>query len=270
MSRRVRSYLVVAVGFLGVAAVALLQLLSRRADAYNAQPLIALSTAPYDETNVRDRDIEFYSKRILEDPASATDRFTLAGMLFTRARNSGSTADLDSAEGLVRESIAKRTQRNYQAFELLASLLMARHEFRSAHNVALRADSLDPGTPSHLALLGEIELELGDYDAAAGHFEAAHYDGRNFTAGARFARWYEVTGHIDVARQYLKRAIVNVDRRDDLPREQVAWFHYRLGDLELRAGNVAAADSAFLVGLARHPDDVRALGGLARAALIRG
>jgi tetratricopeptide (TPR) repeat protein len=270
MSRRVRSYLVIAVGFLGLAAVTLLQLRSRNADAYNAKPLIALSTVPYDETNVRDRDIEFYSKRILEDPASATDRFTLAGMLFTRARNSGSTADLDSAEGLVRESIAKRTQRNYQAFELLASLLMARHEFRSAHNVALRADSLDPGTPSHLALLGEIELELGDYDAAAGHFEAAHYDGRNFTAGARFARWYEVTGHIDVARQYLKRAIVNVDRRDDLPREQVAWFHYRLGDLELRAGNVAAADSAFLVGLARHPDDVRALGGLARAALIRG
>jgi tetratricopeptide (TPR) repeat protein len=270
MSRRVRSYLVFGVGFLGLAAIALLQLQSRNSDAYNAKTLIALSTAPYDETNVRDRDIEFYSKRILEDPASASDRFTLAGMLFTRARNSGSTADLDSAEGLVRESIAKRTQRNYQAFELLASLLMARHEFRSAHKVALRADSLDPGTPSHLALLGEIELELGDYDAAAAHFEAAHYDGRNFTAGARLARWYEVTGHIDVARQYLKRAIVNVDRRDDLPREQVAWFHYRLGDLELRAGNVAAADSAFLVGLARHPDDVRALGGLARAALIRG
>jgi len=270
MSRRARSYLVVGAGFLGLAAVALVQLPSRDADAYNAQPLIALSTTPYDESNVRDRDIEFYSKRILEDPASATDRFTLAGMLFTRARNSGSTADLDRAEGLVRESIAKRTQRNYQAFELLASLLMARHEFRSARAVALRADSLDPGTPSHLALLGEIELELGDYDAAAEHFEAANYDGRNFTAGARLARWYEVTGHIDVARQILKRAIVNVDRRDDLPREQVAWFHYRLGDLELRAGNIDAADSAFHTGLARHPDDVRVLGGLARAALIRG
>jgi tetratricopeptide (TPR) repeat protein len=62
---------------------------------------------------------------------------------------------------------------------------------------------------------------------------------------------------------------VNVDRRDDLPREQVAWFHYRLGDLELRVGNLAAADSAFRSGLARHPDDVRVLGGLARAALTR-
>jgi tetratricopeptide (TPR) repeat protein len=161
-------------------------------------------------------------------------------------------------------------QRNYFAFELLASLLMARHEFVAARDVALRADSLDPGNSSHLALLGEIELELGDYQSAGKHFAAIQYDGRNFTTGARLARWYELTGHIDVAREYLKRAIVKVDRRDDLPREQAAWFHYRLGDLELRVGNVAAAESAFVSGLARNPDDVRILGGLARAALARG
>src|SRR6185295_13714076 len=107
---------------------------------------------------------------------------------------------------------------------------------REARAVALRADSLDADSPSHLALLGEIELELGNYDAAAAHFDSVHYDGRNFTTGARLARWYEVTGHIEKARQLLERAIVFVDRRDDLPREQVAWFHYRLGELELRAG----------------------------------
>ena len=72
-----------------------------------------------------------------------------------------------------------------------------------------------------------------------------------------------------MARQFLERAMLAVDRRDDLPREQVAWFHYRLGELELRVGNVAAADSAFRSGLAQHSDDVRVLGGLARVALAR-
>ena len=224
----------------------------------------------YDESEVRDRDIDFYSKRIVEDPESAIDRFTLARLLFARSRVTGSTSDIDHAERLVKESIAERMQRNYFAFELLASLLMARHEFVAARDVALRADSLDPGNSSHLALLGEIELELGDYQSAGKHFAAIQYDGRNFTTGARLARWYELTGHIDVAREYLKRAIVKVDRRDDLPREQAAWFHYRIGDLELRVGNVAAAESAFVNGLARNPDDVRILGGLARAALARG
>jgi len=276
MSRRARSYPVAAGIGLAAIAMALAVVLVQHqrnnsaASGFSSKPLTVLSTAPYNESEVRDRDIELYARRTIEDPSSATDRFALAGLLFTRSRNTGSTADLDRAERLVRESISERTQRNYQAFELLASLLMARHEFHEARVVALRADSLDPGTPSHLALLGEIELELGDYDAAAAHFGAVQYDGRNFTVGARLARWYEVTGHLDLARGLLKQAIKSVDRRDDLPREQVAWFHYRLGELELRVGNVDAAQSAFLAGLGRHPDDVRVLGGLSRVALARG
>ena len=231
---------------------------------------VHLSAVRYDENGVRDRDIEFYSRRIEEDPSSALDRSTLARLLFARGRTTGSTADLSRSEQLVRESIGARTHRNYQSFELLATLLMTRHEFRAARAVAIRLDSLDPDSPSHLALLGEIELELGEYEAAASHFERVNYDGRNFTTGARVARWYELTGQIGKARALLERAIVNVDRRDDLPREQVAWFHYRVGDLEMRAGNLAAADSSFRRALEINPDDARVLGGMARAALARG
>lgn len=274
MSRRaLRNPVTAGFGFTMMAmvlAVALLQYQHRDNDPYSVKPLIALPPSSLNESEVRDRDIQFYSQRVDEDPSGATDRFTLAGLLFARSRNTGSTADLDQALKLVNASISERTQRNYQAFELLASLLMAKHEFAAARAVALRVDSLDPGTPSHLALLGEIELELGKYDEAATHFHAISYDGRNFTTGARIARWYELTGHSDLARVILRRAIVNVDRRDDLPREQVAWFYYRLGDLELKAGKFAVADSAFLIGLERHPDDIRVLGGLSRAALAKG
>lgn len=241
----------------------------RRADVQMSAPLVTMP-ASLDEAATRDQDIVFYTRRTREDTSSATDRFTLAGLFFARSRYSGSQGDLARAESLARQSVGLRTQRNTQALDLLASVLMAKHEFRAAHVLASRADSLDPGTPSHLALLGEIELELGDYDAAAAHFRAIHVGTEQFTIGARLARWHELTGRIDLARQYLARAITAVDRRDDLPREQVAWFHYRLGELELRAGNAAAAERAFRDGLARHPDDVRALGGLARAALIAG
>ncbi len=265
----------VRVGFAALAVgVALALIQHQRSEALSggsssSQPL-ALLPAPYGEAEARDRDIEFHSRRAVEDPSSAIERYILAQLLFSRARYTGSDADLARAEELVRESIARRSQRNYQAFELLASLLMARHAFHEARAVALRLDSLAPGRASHLALAGEIELELGNYEAAAERFEGIQYDGRNFTMGARLARWYEVTGRIDTARRLLDHAIRAVDRRDDLPREQVAWFHYRLGELELRAGNVGAADSAFRAGLSRHPDDVRSLGGLSRAALERG
>jgi tetratricopeptide (TPR) repeat protein len=236
---------------------------------YSSAPLVQLSTRTLSDAEQRDQDIAFYTQRTNEDRASATDRLTLASLYFSRSRSGGARSDLAQAESLARASITLRDQRNGRAFEVLASVLMARHAFREAHTVALRADSLEPATPSHLALLGEIELELGDYAAAAKHFTATMYDGRQFTIGSRLARWYEVTGRAAEARSLLQRCIVEVDRRDDLPQEQIAWFHYRLGELELRLGNIAAAESAFQQGLLRHPDDIRVLGGLARAALAR-
>ncbi len=235
----------------------------------SSTPLVALSTTTESESELRDKDIAFYAKRVSEDPGGATDRIALASLLFTRSRITGSAPDLARAETLARESVALRNQRNGHAFEVLASILMARHAFTEAHTIALQADSLEPNTPSHLALLGEIELELGEYPAAATHYRAVHSSGQQFTVGARVARWHEVTGNASLARDMLKRAIVDVDRRDDLPREQVAWFHYRLGELELRLGNLTAADSAFHTALQRHPNDIRVLGGLARTALAR-
>ena len=222
------------------------------------------------ETEIRNRDIAFYTRRTEEDPAGASDRETLARLLFSRSRYTGSTGDLARAESLARKSVALRTERNGQAFELLASVLMTRHAFREAQSVAARADSLNPDTPAHLALLGEIELELGEYDSASSHFRAIHYDGEQFTIGARLARWYELTGRADIARQLLARSITRVLRRDDLPREQVAWFYFRMGELEMRAGRLSAADSAFHNGLAINPEDLRILGGLARVQAARG
>ena len=222
------------------------------------------------ETEIRNRDIVFYTRRTEEDTAGASDRETLARLLFSRSRYTGSTGDLARAESLARKSVALRTERNGQAFELLASVLMTRHAFRDARSVAARADSLNPDEPSHLALLGEIELELGDYDSANSHFRAIHFDGEQFTIGARLARWYELTGHADIARQLLARSITRVLRRDDLPREQVAWFYFRLGELEMRAGHLNAADSAFHNGLAVNPEDLRVLGGLTQLQAARG
>ena len=222
------------------------------------------------DPEIRDQDISFYTRRTLEDTAGAADRETLAALLFARSRSTGSMNDLARAESLARKSVALRTERNGQAFELLASVLMARHAFREARAVVARADSLSPDTPSHLALLGEIELELGEYDAAATHFKAIHFDGEQFTIGARLARWYELTGHADVARSLLIRAVNRVSKRDDLPREQAAWFNYRLGELELRGGHFTAADSAFRAGLVINPEDMRVLSGLTRLEVARG
>ena len=214
-------------------------------------------------------DISFYERRVAEDSQSAIDRGILASLYVQRARSTGNVDDYARAETLARRSLALRTARNGQTFALLASTLVARHAFAEALAVARRADSLEPGVAAHLALMGEIELEIGEYAGADSHFAAIRYDGEQFAVGARLARWRELSGHSDRARRLLVGAAAHADRRDDLPREQVAWFHYRLGELELRTGRLDAADSALHRGLAIFPGDYRILGALARLAAAR-
>ena len=159
------------------------------------------------ETEIRDRDIAFYERRAGEDTASAGDRAQLAALYLQRARTGGSFADFERAERVARQSLHLRTAHNAQTFALLASALMARHDFIGALRVARRADSLEPGNASHIALLGEIELELGAYDSAAAHFTSLHFGGDQFTVAARVARWREITGHADAARRLLHSAV---------------------------------------------------------------
>ena len=229
----------------------------------------AVSPVAVSEGEIRDLDIAFYERRAAEDTESAGDRAQLASLYLQRARTSGSFADYERAERVARRSLGLRTAHNGQTFSLLASALLARHDFVGALRVAQRADSIDPGNTNHVALIGEIELELGDYDAAARHFSSLHFDRDQFTVAARVARWHELTGHSDAARRLLRAAISRVDRRDDLPKEQVAWFHYRLGELELRTNHLDSAEASFKRGLDVFPGDYRILGGLARLASVR-
>jgi tetratricopeptide (TPR) repeat protein len=222
------------------------------------------------ESEIRDRDIAFYESRAAEDTASAGDRSQLAMLYMDRARATGAFTDYQRAEKLARWSLALRTEHNGQTFGLLASALLARHEFPKALAVAQWADSVDPGVPAHVALLGEIELEMGDYDAAATHFSMIRLDRDQYTIAARVARWRELTGHADAARRLLRSAVKKVGIRDDLPREQVSWFHYRLAELELRTGNLDSAEASYRRGLTIFPADYRILGGLARLASARG
>jgi tetratricopeptide (TPR) repeat protein len=222
------------------------------------------------EPEIRERDIAFFERRVKEDTLSATDRSQLAALYMDRARSTGGFADYGRAEQLARRSLTLRTAHNSQTFGLLAAALLARHDFSQALIVAKTVDSLDPGIAGHVALLGEIELEMGDYAAANAHFESIHFDDDQFTIAARVARWRELTGHADAARRLLRLAVSKVKHRDDLPAEQVAWFYYRLGELELRTGNLDSAGAAYRRGLAIFPDDYRILGGLARLAAARG
>lgn len=229
----------------------------------------APSPPPKGESEIRSLDIEFYERRIAEDSLSASDRSRLAALYLQRARETGSYPDYERAAQLAQQSLDVRESRNTETYALLTSALLAKHDFTEALRAARMLYADDTTDASNTALLAEVELEVGDYASAARHFRAVSFDADKPSIAARLARWYEVTGHLWKAQAILRLSAARLAKSSDVPREQLAWFHYRLGELYLRGGQRAAADSSFHRALAVLPTDYRALGGLTRLSAAK-
>lgn len=229
----------------------------------------AAMTAAAAAAHIRDLDIEFYRSRVARDPRSARDFTQLAGLYLQRARETADNEDLVRAESTARHSLELRRGRNEAAFGVLASSLLAQHRFVEALGVGRRLLAADTTSVAARGLVAETELELGHYDDARRQFGMlATYQG-DLGVAPRLARWEELRGRPEQARRLLRQARDEAEVRHGMPREQVAWFHLRLGDLALRAGQLGEAARELQAGLHILPDDYRLLGTLARLHAAR-
>jgi tetratricopeptide (TPR) repeat protein len=228
------------------------------------------SDAAAAESEVRAKDIAFYEARAASDPEGASDRAQLAALYFQRARETSRFEYYARAEDAARASLALRTQHNDAAFAVLTSTLLAQHRFADARDVARELARAEPHVDGYRAMLGETCLEVGDYSCARAAFEGITGQRRGAIAVApRLARWAEIQGDTARARMLLRWARSLADSSSDLPREQRAWFHLRMGDLDLRQGRPGRAEREFRAGLGLLPNDHRLLAAMARLAAVR-
>jgi tetratricopeptide (TPR) repeat protein len=223
-----------------------------------------------DESRIRDLDIGFFERRLTRDPSSAYDLAQLAALHLQRGRERGDPGDVMRAEQLARTSLAIRETRNAKGYSTLVATLMAEHRFVEALVAARRLLALDSSSVPSRATLAEIEMELGDYAAARAMFGALYAQRTNLAVAPRLARWLELQGQVDEARRLLTAARDSAQANPRMPREQLAWFQLRVGDLELREGHPGSAARAYRAGLAVAPNDARLLAALARVARARG
>ena len=222
------------------------------------------------EAEIRELDIQYYEARAARDPSGASDLAHVAALKLARARDTGDPRDAIAAEEAARRSVQNRGVRNAQARQVLASALLAQHRFAESLHImrSLRDDA--PESPSLQAAVGEIEMELGQYDSARASFKRVHVSPNDLSTLPRLSRWVEIEGDTAKARRLIRMALASAIRSPTLPREQLGWFYLRAGDIELRAGRPKAADSAYRHGLALHPGDYRILSALARSATVQG
>jgi tetratricopeptide (TPR) repeat protein len=138
------------------------------------------------------------------------------------------------------------------------------HRQRAPAERLLGMDSTSRGAR---ALLGEIQLEVGAYRDAARTFGSLLTVREELGIAPRYARWEEIRGRTAEARRLLRGALAEASRRHGMPRSQLAWFHWRLGDLALRHGRADEARRELEAGLELAPRDHRLLDGMARDGL---
>ncbi|MBA3342673.1 MAG: hypothetical protein H0T48_12680 [Gemmatimonadaceae bacterium] len=222
------------------------------------------------EVAERDIQIAAWEKALVADPQSAIALGQLAALHSQRARETGDETGYAEAEAYARRSVAIRTNRNGSSFATLALALLAQHRFMEADSIATELVRRDPDVPQYNAMLGEIKMEIGDYAAARTAFARLHRQRNHLSIAPRLARWHELNGRVSEARALLSQALEDAVIRRDLPREQVAWFHLRAGELELRHGRPRTARSIFEKGLVIEPKDYRLLSALARLEAAEG
>jgi tetratricopeptide (TPR) repeat protein len=233
-------------------------------------PASGAEAAWQQEAGILDSDIAFYSARVARDPQGALDRARLGALYLQRARQTGSPADLERAEQIARESFGVRQRKNGLALHVLASSLLAQHRYQEALDnvrILVADDSTELG---YLSLQGEIEVELGLYEAADSSFARLQGWSWKLSIAPRLARWAEIRGKPDQAHRILSAARDEARRQPNIPLEQLAWYQLRLGDLALRQGHGGQARSEYAKGLELAPGDHRLLAAMARLEFLSG
>ena len=245
---------------------------ARKLGAFEPGPpaVVAATSATMSEIGQRDEQIRVWKTALAQDPKSAIALGQLAALYLQRARETGEDQNYNQSEEYARRSVALRTNRNGATFVTLAAALVAQHRFQEAEQVATDLVAFDPETPQYRAQLGEIQMELGHYVEAARSFDSLYSVRSHLSIAPRLARWAELNGDTPYARKLLTDALADAKTRRDLPREQLAWFHLRVGDIDMRSGRMRSARAMFEAGLQIEPSDYRLLDAMSHLEAVEG
>ena len=195
------------------------------------------------DAEIRELDIQYFSERAKRDPTGGLDLAHLSALYLARGRETGDPRDAILAEQAARQSLANRKERNGPAAQVLETALLAQHRFDEALPLAIAARDADPDNPALRAALGDIQMEMGQYDSARVSFANVRAALGDPSVSPRLARWAEIEGQPDKARRLLRAALATVQKLPEVPREQLAWYWLRIGDVELRTGHPRAISS---------------------------
>lgn len=220
--------------------------------------------------------IQFFQSRVSADPDSAGEHNRLGAAYLQKARESGDLTYYDLAEKAVRRSLELESTHGQAAstFSLLSTVDFSKHNFKEAAEDAERALKLDPEDLGAAVSAGDAYAERGEYETARRYYaqvDSARHSQRPSVQYLKLTR--EATLALALANP--KEAIpaleqaVDAAQKAHLPRENIAWTQFTLGEAYLQNGDFGNAEKALRGSLQTFPGYHRALGGMAQVRVAQ-
>ncbi len=142
--------------------------------------------------------------------------------------------------------------------------LLATHDFTGALNEAHEINGRVPNQPQVLAVMGDAELELGDYDGAEADYNQVLAAAPGAPISARLARVAFLRGRTADALTLGKQAVDQSAAAGESG-PSASWYSYLAGTLSISAGDPTAALAWFDKAVTLWPQSYLALAGRGRA-----
>ena len=227
------------------------------------------SRPPYDPGALA-KTIAFYEQRVKSDPGGVIEANLLSGLYSQRCRETGDISDAVRGEKMARHALQIRARNNGAAWDQIAVSLVTQHRFTEALEAVAKALDVNREDKQALDLQIEIYTERGDYPEAEKAIHAREAQGIDIHLMALQARLAEIKGNLPRALELLKKAQETADKNYDLPNENVAWFHMRVGDMLAAMGRADEAEKSYAEALELFPREYKTLTALARLECGRG
>jgi tetratricopeptide (TPR) repeat protein len=219
-----------------------------------------------------ERLIKNMQTRVQSNPKDPAAYAALGAAFFQRARETGDVEDFQQAEQALNRSLDLNSAdfSAAPAYSTMAEVCMGEHRFSDAVTYAQKALSLGSGDLSPFAIVGDANADMGEYERAAIAYSRLDVSGVSaadphnvYVRDSRTSYLKFVSGDTRGAIRLMQSAVA-AGTEARLPAENLAWLYYELGEYESQAGDVAAANSAYLTALTIHPGDYRAMAGLGK------
>jgi tetratricopeptide (TPR) repeat protein len=185
--------------------------------------------------------------------------------LIQRVRETADPTLYARADQVFAEAL-KRDPSSFDALIGQGSLALSRHQFAEALLLGSRARVANPYSAVALGVIGDAQIELGQYEAATDTFQKMVDTRPDLRSYSRVSYLRELHGDTAGAIEAMQRAM----RAGGPVSEQTLWTQVQLGHLFFNSGDIQSAERTYMQTLEAQPDYIYAFAGIARVRAAQG